>query len=104
MPIPWVNDFTNALPPFNFVYITKSKVHSHVHLKEVDDVEENLPFSNNHNCNKLGANCICAFKNGGHYAYTNFFQRYILISDYEGLPFKKLNVKATSLKPNFAPP
>jgi hypothetical protein len=27
MPIPWVNDFINALPPFNFVYITKFEVH-----------------------------------------------------------------------------
>jgi hypothetical protein len=69
MPIPWVNDFINALPPFNFVYITKSKVHSHVLLKEVDDDQENVPFFNSHSCNKLGANSICAFKNGGHYAY-----------------------------------
>lgn len=44
MPIPWVNDFINALPPFNFVYITKSKVHFHVHLKEVDDDEESGPW------------------------------------------------------------
>ncbi len=44
MPIPWVNDFINALPPFNFVYITMSKVHFHVHLKEVDDDEENVPW------------------------------------------------------------
>jgi hypothetical protein len=69
MAIPWVIDFTDALLPFTFVYIIKSKVHSSVHLKETNDGEENVPFSDGHNCNKLGADCVCALKNGGHYAY-----------------------------------
>ncbi len=65
-----INDFTNALLPSNFVYITKSKVHSSVHLKEANDDEENVPFFNSHSYNKPSVDCICDFKNGGHYAYT----------------------------------
>jgi hypothetical protein len=34
----------------------------------------------------------------------NFFLKYILISKNEGLPFRKLNVRATSLKLNFVLP
>jgi hypothetical protein len=34
----------------------------------------------------------------------DFFLRYILILESVGFPFKKLNVRATSLKPNFVLP
>jgi len=66
-----INDFTNALLPSGFVYITKSKFHYSVHLKEINDDEESVPFSDSHSCSKLGVDCICNLKNGGLYAYTN---------------------------------